>query len=83
MIRHKGQDVHSLFGPEGIGDPAQILVPDDTQAVNVELVGRYAIQFTWSDGHSTGIYSFDTLREICPCSECAPAWNTDEIEVQN
>ncbi|MFI5304933.1 MAG: hypothetical protein ACHQYP_09090 [Nitrospiria bacterium] len=24
----------------------------------------------WSDGHSTGIYSFDLLRKICPCESC-------------
>ena len=36
----------------------------------VEPVGRYALQFKWSDGHSTGIYSFDHLRNICPCAEC-------------
>ena len=69
-IRHRGQDVHSLFGPDGLGDPDQIFVPADIQPTNLELVGRYAIQFTWSDGHSTGIYSFETLREICPCPQC-------------
>ena len=21
----------------------------------------------WSDGHSTGIYTFERLRELCPC----------------
>jgi DUF971 family protein len=36
----------------------------------VELVGRYALQIFWSDGHSTGIYAFDHLRDLCPCSEC-------------
>jgi DUF971 family protein len=36
-----------------------------------ELVGRYAVQIHWNDGHSTGIYSFDYLRQICPCPECA------------
>ena len=36
-----------------------------------ELVGRYAVGITWSDGHSTGIYSFSYLRELCPCAECA------------
>ena len=36
-----------------------------------ELVGRYALQIFWNDGHSTGIYSFDHLRELCPCKECA------------
>ena len=65
-IRHRGQDVHSLFGPEGLGDPDQIFVPADIQPLNLELVGRYALQFTWSDGHSTGIYSFETLRKSVP-----------------
>jgi len=26
-------------------------------------VGRYAVQFQWSDGHATGIYSYERLRE--------------------
>ena len=25
----------------------------------------------WSDGHSTGIYSFDYLRRLCACDSCA------------
>ena len=36
-----------------------------------ELVGRYALQIYWSDGHSSGIYAFDYLRSLCPCPECA------------
>ena len=35
-----------------------------------EQIGHYAIQFHWNDGHSSGIYSFAYLREICPCEEC-------------
>jgi DUF971 family protein len=35
-----------------------------------ELVGRYALQIFWNDGHSAGIYSFDYLRALCPCPEC-------------
>jgi DUF971 family protein len=34
-------------------------------------VGNYAIQITFSDGHATGIYSYDHLRSICPCADCA------------
>ena len=34
-------------------------------------VGNYAIQVDFSDGHATGIYSFDSLREMCPCEACA------------
>lgn len=35
-------------------------------AVDAEMVGNYAIRVTFSDGHSTGIYSWNYLREIDP-----------------
>ena len=38
--------------------------------VDVEPVGNYAIRIHWNDGHSTGIYSFEHFRKICPCEEC-------------
>ena len=38
-------------------------------AVSAELVGNYAIRFEFSDGHSTGIYSWVYLREIEPPSK--------------
>src|SRR6266404_3971848 len=34
-------------------------------------VGNYAIQITFTDGHATGIFSYDHLRSICPCADCA------------
>ena len=40
------------------------------RAVQAEPVGNYAVRFTFSDGHATGIYSFEYFREICPCDEC-------------
>jgi DUF971 family protein len=39
-------------------------------------VGNYAIQISFNDGHSTGIYSYDHLRTICPCPECAKAFRS-------
>jgi len=36
----------------------------------VEPVGAYAIRINWSDGHSSGIYSYDHFRNICPCEAC-------------
>lgn len=33
---------------------------------DAHLVGNYAIQITWADGHSTGIYDFRYLRAIAP-----------------
>lgn len=37
----------------------------DIRPKGVSLVGRYAIMIEWSDGHSTGMYHFDSLRKIC------------------
>ena len=31
---------------------------------NIEPVGRYAIQIYWSDGHSTGIYTWERLYDL-------------------
>ena len=38
----------------------------DIKVVKAELVGNYAIQMEWSDGHGSGIYSFQYLRDISP-----------------
>ena len=35
-------------------------------ATSAQLVGGYALRIDWSDQHSSGIYSFAYLREICP-----------------
>ena len=45
-------------------------VPADNRGVEISLVGRYAVQIRWSDGHSTGIYPFERLRALCPCDAC-------------
>ena len=37
-------------------------VPFDVAPRAVELVGTYGLRVVWSDGHSTGIYTFDALR---------------------
>jgi DUF971 family protein len=38
-------------------------------AVDAELVGNYAIKIRFSDGHETGIYSWEYLREIDPATK--------------
>jgi DUF971 family protein len=40
-------------------------ISDDLSVASMDLVGRYALTFRWSDGHQTGIYSFRLLRELC------------------
>lgn len=32
----------------------------------VSMVGNYALQFWWDDGHHTGIYTWEYLRQLCP-----------------
>jgi DUF971 family protein len=39
-------------------------IPPDVRPEQVTGVGNYAVQIHWSDGHSTGIYSWRTLREV-------------------
>ena len=45
-------------------------VPDDVAPLRISLVGAYAIRVDWSDGHSTGIYTYEHLRDLCPCERC-------------
>jgi ATP-binding protein involved in chromosome partitioning len=39
-------------------------VPADVRPVRITPVGRYAIGISWTDGHDTGIYTFEYLREL-------------------
>jgi len=39
-------------------------VPADVHPLKIEPVGRYAIVIHWSDGHSTGIYTWERLHEL-------------------
>lgn len=44
-------------------------IPEDLQIEKISPVGRYALSFLFSDGHSTGIYPYTLLRSLCPCKE--------------
>ena len=41
-----------------------------TRIEHVEAVGTYAITIAWEDGHHYGIYTWEYLRKLCPCSVC-------------
>jgi DUF971 family protein len=41
-------------------------VPDDLSFSSISIVGRYALNFHFSDGHDTGIFSFQYLRQLEP-----------------
>jgi len=40
-------------------------VPADVHPRNLEAVGLYGLKVDWSDGHSTGIYTYERLRSLC------------------
>ena len=40
------------------------LIDSGVYPTAIHYVGRYALQFVWSDGHNTGYYTFDYLRRI-------------------
>ena len=58
---------------ENSGKPRlkQDSVRPDIFLLSSEPVGQYALRFLWSDGHSTGIYTFDYLRSLCACPQCS------------
>ena len=59
-----------LFGKMAFGPP-QRYRPESFQLVNLEQIGNYAIQPNWADGHTYGIWTYERLREVCSCEECA------------
>ena len=46
-------------------------VPGDVRPVSLALVGAYGLRIQWSDGHGTGIYTFERLLASCPCATCS------------
>ena len=51
--------------------PLVVAAPQGIFATTHQMVGRYAIAFAWSDGHSTGIYPYEYILEMCECDACA------------
>ena len=48
--------------------PGQL--PATVTPINIDSVGHYGLTVQWSDGHKTGIYSFEVLRKLCQCAVC-------------
>jgi DUF971 family protein len=56
---------------QGHSGPIRFVPGGDLELVDLAEVGNYALRLTWGDGHSTGIYSFRFLRQLCACEQCA------------
>lgn len=58
-------------GEPPIAKPGELpMFKPSAKPESAEPVGKYAIQFKWNDNHALGIYSWQWLRQICPCQEC-------------
>jgi DUF971 family protein len=55
-------------------DPFKVVTsavkPGEVTVTAAEQVGLYALRFDWSDGHNTGLYSYEYLRALCSCELC-------------
>ncbi|MEE9216102.1 MAG: DUF971 domain-containing protein [Anaerolineales bacterium] len=62
---------HEGMGKSGNPDMLEIpLAPAGSIELNsMEGVGNYALQLVWKDGHAYGIYTWEYLRQLCPCGE--------------
>ena len=61
----------------GGGFPVRMSAPAPVRPMDIRPVGRYGMSIQWSDGHSTGIFSYEYLRSICPCEGCHPEQLTE------
>lgn len=54
-------------------DPFRILKPSELgplKPLAITPVGHYAYRIAWSDGHDSGIYTLEHLRDLCQCEAC-------------
>jgi DUF971 family protein len=63
---------------QGHGAQRRFIAVPGAVLAGIRGVGNYAIELLWQDGHSTGIYAFDYLRSLCPCSHCTARLNEKE-----
>ena len=77
--REKKATLGAAAAPAILSSPALPMFKPKPRAQAATQVGSYAIQFSFNDGHPTGIYSYDYLRIICPCAECAKAFRTAAV----
>jgi DUF971 family protein len=59
------------MGRPGWLDGNPELTDAQTQMVAAGLIGQYALNVTWGDGHDSGYYTYELLRAGCPCPACS------------
>jgi DUF971 family protein len=69
---------HAFMGADHDPDLIELKPSRSYEVRDMQVVGNYALQFSWSDGHTAGIYSWQYLRRICPCQICREERKTDQ-----
>ncbi|MCA8891996.1 MAG: DUF971 domain-containing protein [Hyphomonas sp.] len=54
----------AVRGHGGGPPPPQAPVPDDITVLRADPVGRYALRIVFSDGHDSGLYNWDLIRQL-------------------
>jgi len=58
---------HEYMGSEFAPDNILELKPARSYNIeSIDVVGNYAIQPLWDDGHQTGIFTWGYLKSLCP-----------------
>jgi DUF971 family protein len=73
--REKKANAPVASGPV-LSSPALPMFKPKLTAKAAHAVGNYALRIDFNDGHTTGIFSFDYLRTVCPCADCAREYRT-------
>jgi DUF971 family protein len=56
--------------PKPKGQTLLMMYEAPVKPLEVTPTGKYALKFKWSDGHESGIYSWEYLRRVCQCEMC-------------
>jgi DUF971 family protein len=55
---------HGELGSAGRFMVRPDLEPGEDDLADISLVGSYGLNVVWNDGHNTGIYTYERLREL-------------------
>jgi DUF971 family protein len=54
---------------QGHGGERRFIHVENPELVSIGMVGNYALNLRWDDGHDTGIYTFEYLRSLSDLRE--------------
>ncbi|VAX23071.1 hypothetical protein MNBD_IGNAVI01-2484 [hydrothermal vent metagenome] len=49
---------------EGFSHSYKVYRGDEVEISDISVVGSYAVSVAWKDGHNTGLYEFQYLKEL-------------------